>query len=357
MNSRERVHAALSREMPDRVPMDLSWGFTPPFYEVFKEKTGESDYYEYFKVDTRLVFLNETKKMNPYDKYFEGRENIEGMYYNEWGIGYAKGKDPNLHFERLIAPLKYATGVNDIMDYPFPDFLDDYRVCDLKTKVEAVTSRGIAACAPLATTLFETAWQIRGFEEFSMDMIDNPEMVECLVNRLIDIRTKMAVLYAKAGIDVLMLGDDVSMQTGMLINPREWRKWLKPGMAKIISAAKAVNPKIHVFYHSDGNPMEIIDELIEIGITVLNPVQPECVDPAEIKRIYGKKLAFWGTIGVQSTLPFGTPEDVRQEVKQRMNTIGKGGGLLIGPAHMIEPEVPWENLISMMDAIEEFGWY
>jgi len=357
MNSRERVNTALSRGIPDRVPMDVSWGFTPTFYEKFKKITGKTDYEDYFGIDTRLIFFNETRNQNNYDRYFESREGLEGLYYNEWGIGHLKGRDETLHFEHLVAPLKYAESVGDILDYPLPDFIEDYRVHDLGKKVEEVGKRGIAACAPLACTLFETAWQIRGFEELTTDMLDNPELVECLLDRLLQLRIRQAVLYAEAGVDVLMLGDDVAMQTGMLISPREWRKWLKPRMAQIISAARAVNPKIHVFYHSDGNPMEIIDELADIGINVLNPVQPECVDPAEIKRLYGNKLAFWGTIGVQSTLPFGTPGDVRREVKLRMETIGRDGGLLIGPAHMIEPEVPWENLVAMMEAIDEYGWY
>jgi len=163
--------------------------------------------------------------------------------------------------------------------------------------------------------------------------------------------------YVAAGVDVLMLGDDVAMQTGMLLNPREWRYWLKPRMAEIIAAAKEINPKIPVFYHTDGNPSEIIDDFIEIGITILNPVQPECMDLVRLKGKYGDRLAFWGSIGVQSNLPFGTPEDVRTEVKLRMETLGKNGGFFIGPTHMIEPEVPWENLIAMFDAIQEYGYY
>lgn len=357
MNSRERVNKALSKEMPDRVPMDLSWGFTPLFYEKFRQMTGETDYESYFNVDTRLIFQAETTGKNNYDRYFEGRQNTDGLTYSEWGVGSVRSRDSALHFERLVAPLQFAASVNDIADYPLPDYLAEYRTQDLKQRVEAVSSRGIAACAPLATTLFETAWQIRGFEEFCMDMADRPDMAQCLLDRIKGIRVGQAEHYVRAGVDVLILGDDVAMQTGMMISPAVWRRWLKPGMAEIIAAARAINPKIHVFYHSDGNPWQIIDELIEIGVTVLNPVQPECMDPAEVKKAYGNRLAFWGTIGVQSTLPFGTPEDVRREVRLRMDTVGWGGGLLIGPSHMIEPEVPWENMLAFRDAVQEFGWY
>ena len=112
-----------------------------------------------------------------------------------------------------------------------------------------------------------------------------------------------------------------------------------------------------VFYHSDGDISSIIPELIEIGIDVLNPVQPECLDPAQVKREYGDRLAFWGTISIQRTMPFGTPEDVRQEVRDRVNTVGRSGGLLLAPTHVLEPEVPWENIVALFEAIEEYGKY
>jgi uroporphyrinogen decarboxylase len=244
-----------------------------------------------------------------------------------------------------------------VVDYPLPDFTADYRVADLKARIAAVQARGLAACAPVACTLFEVAWQIRGIEPFLIDLVEDAEMATCLLDRLTEMRVPMVEQYVQAGVDVLMLGDDVSMQTGMMMDPRVWRRHLKPRMARIIAAAKAIAPKIPVFYHSDGNPTEILDDLIDIGITVLNPVQPECIDPAWVKRTYGDRLAFWGAIGIQTNLPFGTPADVRNEVKLRMETIGKGGGYLIGPSHVIEPEVPWENLLALFDAIEEFGRY
>lgn len=106
-----------------------------------------------------------------------------------------------------------------------------------------------------------------------------------------------------------------------------------------------------------GDIREIIPDLIEIGVEILNPIQPECMDPAELKRKYGFCLSFWGTIGIQTTLPFGTPDDVRREVKQRIETVGRGGGLLIAPTHVIEPEVPWENIIAFVEAVKEYGIY
>ena len=357
MTSRERVLAAVSRNIPDRVPFDLSWGFAPLFYEKFKEKTNRTDPLDYFGADTRLLSIGETQKQADYSKYFQGHADEAKITYGEWGIGNVGLENSDLHFQHIISPLQHAQSVNDIVDYPLPDLLADYRTSHFPQMVQDITSRGLAACAPVTCTLFEIAWQIRGLEEFLMDMFDNPDMTECLLDRLTELRIGLTEKYVSAGADILMLGDDVSMQTGMLVSPTQWRKWFKPRMAKIIDAAKAINPNIPIFYHSDGNPTDIIDELIEIGITILNPVQPECVDPAAIKKQYGDRLAFWGTLGVQQTLPFGTPDDVRREVKTRIETVGAGGGLFLAPSHMIEPEVPWENLVAMCEAIEEYGYY
>lgn len=358
MIPRERLLKAMSREVPDKVPRDISWGMSPIAFEKFKEKTGSSDFMDYFKVEYRFLDFLPTAKKNNYSKYFENIE-IENrdLSYNEWGIGSHKGKDSDLHFTHIVSPLTKANDLNEIIDFPMPDLMEDYRHKHFEEEAKQIHGKGLAIAAPMYQTLFETAWQIRGIDEFFIDMIEHPEFVDCLLDKIMEIRIKSAELYASMDVDVMMLGDDVSMQTGMFFDPRLWRKLFKSRMAEIIQRARSIKPKLHVFYHSDGDPTEIIDDLIEIGVNILNPVQPECIDPAEVKAKYGDKLAFWGTIGVQSTLPFGTPKDVRNEVKTRMETVGKRGGFVIGPTHMIEPEVPWENIVALYDAIEEYGYY
>jgi len=128
-------------------------------------------------------------------------------------------------------------------------------------------------------------------------------------------------------------------------------------LKRVIESAKEVNPDMLVYYHSDGYIEPIIPDLIEVGVNILNPVQPECMDPTKIKERYGDRLAFFGTIGIQTTMPHGTPEDVRKEVKTRIETVGRGGGLLIAPTHVLEPDVPWENILAFFDAVEEYGKY
>jgi uroporphyrinogen decarboxylase len=151
---------------------------------------------------------------------------------------------------------------------------------------------------------------------------------------------------------VLSMGDDVGTQRGMLMSVRMWRQHLKPRLARVIAAGRAVRPDVLVFYHSDGNMAAIIPDLIEIGVDILNPVQPECMDPAALKAQYGDRLSFWGLIGTQTTLPFGTPSDVAADVRLRIETVGKGGGLFLAPTHVIEPEVPWENIVAFVEAVK-----
>jgi uroporphyrinogen decarboxylase len=178
-------------------------------------------------------------------------------------------------------------------------------------------------------------------------------MAEALLNEVVSRSVFMARRLAEAGVDFIYTGDDVGTERAMLISPATWRRFLKPRLARVIAAARAVRPDIPVFYHSDGYCEPIIPELIEIGVTILNPVQPECMDPAELKRRFGDRLAFWGTVGTQTTMPFGTPDDVRREVRHRFETVGLGGGLVIAPTQTIEPDVPWENIVAFFEAVEE----
>jgi uroporphyrinogen-III decarboxylase len=154
------------------------------------------------------------------------------------------------------------------------------------------------------------------------------------------------------GVDMIWTGDDVGMQHGMMISPKAWRRFLKPRMAAFISALKTLNPDVKIAYHSDGNIERIIPELIEIGLDVLNPVQPASMDPAKLKRQYGDKLCFWGSIDEQHTLPFGAPEQVRAQVLERLETVGYDGGLIISPTHHVQLDTPLENFWAMVHAID-----
>jgi len=150
---------------------------------------------------------------------------------------------------------------------------------------------------------------------------------------------------------MIWTGDDIGAQNSMLIAPETWRRFLKPRMARLIAAVKGINPSLKVAYHSDGRIDAVIPELIEIGVDVLNPIQPKSMDPVALKKQYGDRLCFWGSIDEQQTLPFGGPQDVRAEVLTRLHTLGKDGGLIIGPTHHVQLDTPVENIQALVDTV------
>jgi uroporphyrinogen decarboxylase len=209
----------------------------------------------------------------------------------------------------------------------------------------------------LECTIFEIAWDLRGFDRLLLDFAENNPIAAALIEKITDIRVFQALKLIRSGVDILRLGDDVGMQTGMIISVEMWRKWLKPGLKKVIEKSKSINEDVLIFYHSDGSIEPIIPELIDIGIDILNPVQPECMDPVKLKKEYGSSLSFWGTIGTQRLMPFGSSENVKDEIKRMKETVGKGGGLLLAPTHILEPEVPWKNILAFFEAADLYGNY
>lgn len=202
------------------------------------------------------------------------------------------------------------------------------------------------------TTIFESAWALRGYDRLMMDFILDP----ALANTILDFTYRHHLVVTRKlvelGVDMIWLGDDVGAQHAMLMSPGTWRKYLKPRMAELIGCLKAINPKIKLAYHSDGVIYPIIPELIEIGIDVLNPVQPAAMDPVKLKQSYGERLCFWGSIDLQYTLPYGTAAEVEREVQTRLATLGANGGLIIGPTHNIQLDTPLENLWAMVNTIK-----
>jgi uroporphyrinogen decarboxylase len=159
------------------------------------------------------------------------------------------------------------------------------------------------------------------------------------------------------GVDVLWLGDDFGTQRAMLISPPMWREFIKERYARLIAAFKRQNPALKIAYHSDGYIEPIIPDLIEIGLDVLNPVQPRSMDPADIKRKYGGHLAFWGTVDVQHTFPFGRPEDIANEVFERLRSVAPGGGLILCSAHRVQPGTSLANIRTYYQVARKYGQY
>jgi len=356
MTSRERVLVAMRRQPPDRVPFDLSFGFAPHQLERLLRLTGAESPEEYFDADTRMLTIATTRIRTDFSRYLGDlppRTTVD-----EWGVGHQptdSTDEAHSHLEGFVYPMAQLATRRDALDYPLPDIEAEYRYADLGREIAGVQGRGLAALATMTSTIFEVAWYMRGMERLLIDFVDNAEFAEALLDRITDKRRTQAARYAALGPDVITVGDDVGTQRAMLMSPAMWRRWLKPRLASVIAAARQVRPDVLIFFHSDGNVLPIIPDLIEIGVDILNPVQPECMDPADLKRRYGDRLSFWGTIGTQTTFPFGTPDDVRREVRTRAETVGLGGGLFLAPTHVIEPEVPFENIVAFVGAVKETG--
>ena len=250
-------------------------------------------------------------------------------------------------------PLGTATTVAEIDAYPWPDFDAPYRYEGVRAQVATFHKRGYAVCGEMYQTLFETAWLMRDMQAFLMDMMLNEELTHAICERIAQIRVGQARQYALAGVDILRLGDDIVSQQGLMFSKELYNTYFKPRIKRIVAAAKEVNPDIIIFMHSCGKIEGMIDELIDAGVEVLNPVQPECNDQQAIKRTYGDRLSFWGGVGVQSVLPHGTPDEVRAATRKTIATLGPENGFLVAPAHILDPAIPWENIEAFIETVKE----
>lgn len=347
MTPRERVLRTLSGEKPNKVPYEF--GLTPKLQEEFEKRTGAKNPAKYYDFDIRSVKPAATQINRDFSQYLP--ELPEGTTVDEWGVAQVPGSE--FHFTKRIHPLRELTEVGELKDYPFPDRDADYRFEGMKEEIDRLHEEGYFVDG-FVGHIFETAWYMRGMENLLMDFYRNEEFANHLLDKITEMNIAVAEKMAILGCDMVRFGDDVGTQQGMMMDPQIWRKFLKPRLAKEIEKVRQINPDIHVWYHSDGDISRIIGELLEIGVDILNPVQPECMDLLQIKEEYGDKLNLWGTIGTQSTMPFGTTEEVRETVKNNIEKLGYNGRLVLAPTHVLEPDVPWENVEAFIEVCEEF---
>ena len=354
---RERVIAALNHEAPDRCPWQAT--FTPEFAARLRSDMrldvtggthnphgGGNPCDLEIALDQDLL-ITSVGWANSY--YGEGAE-----YVDEWGINwvsapyetpYGRGR----YTEPRGRPLAGADA-KAVARYQPPDpsrpglYKDAERlVAEHRAEYWIVGST--------VTTIFETAWALRGLEQLLTDFIEDPGLADAILDIPYRYHLAAAETLVRMGVDMIWLGDDIGHQHGMFISPRHWRRFLKPRMAEIVEHLKKINPALKIAYHTDGCVYPVIPELIEIGLDVLNPIQPAAMDPVKVKREYGKDLCFWGSIDEQYTLPFGRPEDVRREVRERIGTLGQGGGLILAPTHHVQLDTPLENFWAMVEGV------
>jgi uroporphyrinogen decarboxylase len=348
MHPKERIKTAFSRREPDRVPVFAN--FVPEKKKELLARYGTDDYFAMTaELGNDMMMAGGGIELSYYGP--------EEEYVCEWGCTWKYFRnDGGSYTEITDHPLADDPEGKKLEALTIPDPESDKAMAPIRELVERFGDE-YYICQSLACSIFEAGWYLHGLEDTMMDMAVNPDYAHALFDKTMQFPLKAGLKAIEAGADMIWLGDDVGMQTGMMMSPDTWRTFLKPRLAKIIAAYKEKDPSVVVAYHSCGYIEPIIEELIEIGLDVLNPIQPLAMDPAVIKEKYGDRLNFWGAICVQKTLPTGTEQDIRDEVALRMRTIGKGGGYLMSPAHNVQADTSIENILAFYKAARELGVY
>ena len=351
MDSRTRMLTALDVGTPDRVPcalgfypVDLS-SLLPPGQQVIG---GLDVVFVRFNATEAEEKWRQSARTAPDDTRIGTFAQIDN--YNRWSYQPQKPEKRN--------PLARAASLDELRSFTFPEIVLTDQIKTISQQVAAHHARGLAVgcnLPHLGGELFEAAWRLRGLENFLLDLIERPKWAHLLLDRLTVIACRYAAAVAQADVDVMALGDDIGMPGTLMMSPECWQTFFKPRMAQIIQTARMVKPDIRVIFHSDGTYMPIIPDLIDIGVNGINPLQADHMDALKIRKQFGPELAFWGTVGSQTTFSFASPEAIMREVKNRIDTLGPAG-LIMSPAYDIdEPDISWKNIAAFLEAVYVYG--
>lgn len=350
MNQLDRFRATVAHEPHESLLYYAH--FTPAAEQSLRSYLNLSDdtdlfsYFEMFHPVEVTLRPPEGAKSVDFSRYFADIDRPDRAFINHLGVLEIPGS--LYHFTSYTSPLRHAETIEEVLDFPYPN-VDRYTEDHMAAAVKEAHRQGkVTSCSMMH--MYEDAWQIRGYEPFLMDMISQPDICEYILDQIMHKNLLKAEAAARAGVDLIISGDDVASQRSLMFAPDQWRHFIKQRWARVYAAARKIKPDIEIWYHSDGNIMEIIPELIEIGVTILNPVQPECLDLQAVKQQFGRQIVMNGTIGTQTTMPFGSVEDVRKVTVSRKKEFGYDGALILSPTHVLEPEVPPENMVAFFEA-------
>ncbi|MDP7657000.1 MAG: uroporphyrinogen decarboxylase family protein [Roseibacillus sp.] len=375
MTSRERVLRTLEHQEPDRVPLNMT--LTVDVYHRLREHLGlppepdksigawtnvssSQDLLDAMQLDIYTTGLQAPANWKP-------PETDDGLFYDEWGIGREKvvRDDGSYYFEMVRFPLANAT-LQDIEDYAWPDPDDPGRIEGLREKVLANKADRGVMFKP-SNSIWEQSWWVYGMEQWMLDMAMQPEIVCAIMDKVTDVAVRLMEVGMDAVGDLVdivrMSGEDLGTQLAPMISPTMFDEMVRPRFARFWNAARRKiaekNPRAKLMVHSCGNVRAFIPSWIEMGLDVLDPIQPQAkgMEPDGLKRDFGNDLVFHGGIDLQHVLPFGTPEEVMVEVRRYMRALGPGGGYIVAPAHNVQSDVPPENLVAIRDAVVAYGNY
>ena len=337
MARKERVRKAIQRkrEELDRLPHQID--FTWRMKQKVSEATGISEEELPFSLGNHIFYIDTHQKVNKNEE--------KGVDYDVFGVGW------DIVRSEGYLPVEHPLDSWDkakTYKFPEPDSPALYR--DARN-IERAKKEGMFILGCQGWVLFERAWLLRGFENFMMDLVDNPDNAERLLDEITEYQIEVSKNLIKLGVDGIYTGDDYGTQRGLLISRKTWQALIKPRLAKIWKVAK--DEGLPVFHHSCGNVLEILEDMIEIGLDVLLPVQPQAMDIRLLQERFGERLSFMGGVSTQKTLPFGSPEEVKQEVKTCIEVLGKRGGYIIAASHEISSDCSIENLRAFLETIRD----
>jgi uroporphyrinogen decarboxylase len=382
MSSRERVLAAMNHQEPDRVPFLLGAGNTTgiqmPAYQRLKALLGiqapDNYLYDWPELGTASIDESTLVRLGSdvrgvFDRH--PAANIEGNrarqagepFVDSWGIGQVE-VEPGVWFPG-IHPLADATTRAELAAYPgWPDMDDASRFAHMKAQAAKLANKNQYAimATPWLLFPFERAIHMQGMEPFFLNMAMRPDFATDLIKRCAEhCKTLMGHILEELGdnVDIIKIGDDLGSSTSLLISPHMYRRLLKPIHADYIAFIKE-RTQAKLFFHTDGDVFPLIDDLIEIGVDILNPIQTSAgkmSDIATLKKRYGKNLVLCGAVDTMRVLPFGSPAQVREEVRRVIEHLAPGGGYILASVHTIQKNVPPENILAMIEALEMYGRY
>ncbi|MAG36392.1 MAG: hypothetical protein CL878_09130 [Dehalococcoidia bacterium] len=375
---RRRLLAALDHLEPDRVPLDFGstrvTGCTLAAYRRLRSYLGlpakepvcidpiqqlaqvEDDVLERLDVDTRGVFIGAPDGFRSTTERHDGAEE----YVDEWGV--RRRKPPGgYYFDLVKSPFAGEDPQLSWLDqHPWPDPADPGRYRGLQDEVAALRAAGEYAIvfSPASGPLHITQY-LRGFEGWYTDFVLNPAFLEGLFEHVFGFACAVAEQSLRLigdQVDVVFVGDDLGTQRGPQVSPALYRQFIKPFQRRLFDVYHT-HSKGRALYHTCGSVVDLLPDLVEIGVDILNPVQVTAagMEPARLKQEFGRHLSFWGGVDTQRVLPYGSPAEVRREVAQRITELGEGGGYVVNSVHNVQPDVPPANLVAMFGAGHEFG--
>ncbi len=355
MNSRERTLSAINHLQPDRPPVYVS--LTPQVAQKLSEALGvpyeepldamESARISHMELLTKMGvdIVAVAPTVSP------GNPTVtlpDGRIRNEWGMIF---RDAGLYNEFAGFPLAHASVKEDILNYPFPDPEAPGRFDAAKEMMNKYSER-YAVIGDVETMFYEMSWYLTGYEKFLTDLLMEAEYLPYLMDKIMNYIIAAGKKLIEMGVDILWCGDDFGTQQGMIMDAATWRKIFKPRIKFMFEEFRKIRPGLKIAWHSCGSILPIIPDFIEVGLDILNPVQPLAagMEPEFLKNTYGKDLTFFGGIDIQELMPFGTPEAIKDEVRRRIGIFGKNGGYIVAPAHNIQPDTPVENVVAFFEA-------